>query len=353
TWRERLRSRAGWADAAGYTVSDLTMLRRELLIGYLVAGFIAVAVPAEVFTTVFLSGHGLLTDVENVVLGPLIAFVSFVCSVGNVPLAAALYDNGISFGGTVAFVFADLLALPLVAIYAKFYGRPLATRMFFVFWAVMSTAGLLTDLLFRGGGIAFPHRKHEIAMTHFSWNYTTFLNLAFLVVAAVVYWLYRQRDTAGGAYAKDPVCGMQVERAHPGAIRQHEGHTVYFCADRCAERFEKDPGRFDAPVGEPTGALDPVCGMTVDPATAAARTTYAGTEQVFCATGCRDRFVADPLSFLTEARDPVCGMTVEVAHPGARATVDGTEYVFCCQGCADRLAADPAAHLGTAELSRT
>ena len=212
--RERLRSRQGRTDAAGYAVSDLMMLRRELVIGYGVAGLIAVAVPATVFTTVFLPGHGLFTDLENAVVGPLIAFVSFVCSIGNVPLAAALYDNGISFGGTVAFVFADLLALPLVVIYGKFYGRRLAVRMFFVFWLVMSTAGLLTDLLFRCVGIAFPGRRHEIAMTSFRWNYTTFLNLACLVVAAGVYWLYRQRDT-GGAYAQDPVCGMQVERANP------------------------------------------------------------------------------------------------------------------------------------------
>ena len=119
-FRERLRSRAGWADAASYTISDLTMLRRELVIGYLVAGFIAMAVPASVFSAVFLSGHGVLTDVENVVVGPFIAFISFVCSIGNVPLAAALYQGGISFGGTVAFIFADLIAVPLIVIYGKF-----------------------------------------------------------------------------------------------------------------------------------------------------------------------------------------------------------------------------------------
>ena len=292
--RQRIRSGSGWADAAGYTVSDLTMLRRELVIGYVVAGFIAVAVPASVFDAVFVPGHGLLSDLANVVVGPLIAFVSFVCSIGNVPLAAALYEGGISFGGTVAFVFADLIALPLVVIYGKFYGRRLAVRLFFSFWAVMSTAGLLTDLLFRAVQIPFPKRKAEIAMTHFSWNYTTFLNLAFLVVAAVVYWLYRHRDQlgGGGAYAKDPVCGMQVEKSNPGAVSHLGGHMTYFCSDRCKERYERDPSRFDeaAPV---EGAIAPVCGMSVDP-----------------------------------------------AHPGARATVDGVDHVFCCQGCADRFVAE-------------
>ena len=250
-FRQRLRSKASWADAAGYTVSDLMMLRRELVIGYVVAGFIAVAVPASVFSTVFMPGHGWATDVENAVVGPLIAFASFVCSIGNVPLAAALYEGGISFGGTVAFVFADLLALPLVLIYAKLYGRRLALRLFLSFWLVMSTAGLLTDLLFRGLGIGFPGRKAEIAPSHFSWDYTTFLNIAFLCVAAVVYWLYRQQG-ASEAYAKDPVCGMQVEKANPGAV----SGDVYFCSDRCKSKYDKDPSRYDAsPEPMETGGL--------------------------------------------------------------------------------------------------
>ena len=242
-WRERIRTRKGWADAAGYTVSDVTMLRRELVIGYVVAGLLAVAVPTGFYEALFVPGHGALTEIENVVLGPFIAFISFVCSIGNVPLAAALYGGGISFGGTIAFVFADLVALPLVLIYKKLYGGKLALRLVLAFWAVMSTAGLVTDLLFRAVGIDAPTRKSEIAPSHFAWNYTSFLNLVAIAVSGVVVWLARQRDT-GGSYAQDPVCGMQVEKAHPGATLEHEGSTVYFCAPRCAERFAKDPGRY-------------------------------------------------------------------------------------------------------------
>ncbi len=351
--RVRLRSRAGWADAASYTVSDLTMLRRELVVGYLVAGFLAVAVPASIWSTVFLSGHGLLTDLENVVVGPFIAFISFVCSVGNVPLAAALYSGGISFGGTVAFIFADLIALPLVLIYGKFYGRRLAVRLFLAFWAVMSVAGLLVDVLFRVVGIGFPERRTEIVMTQFSWNYTTFLNIAAVALGVVVYRLYRQREALGGGsgYAKDPVCGMQVERAQAPAVTEHDAATVYFCSDRCHARFVKDPTRYAvaggaAPEAESDGTVvDPVCGMSVDPQSAAGHASYAGQDHAFCSTGCRDVFVADPLAHLEEARDPVCGMTVEVAHPGATAQVDGTRYVFCMPGCAERFTADPAAFL--------
>ncbi len=259
-FRQRLRSPGGWADAASYTVSDLTMLRRELVIGYLVAGALAVAVPETVYSHVFLSGHGLLTDVENVVVGPFIAFISFVCSIGNVPLAAALYKGGISFGGTVAFIFADLIALPLVVIYGKFYGRRLALRLFLCFWAVMSAAGLIVDLLFRAVRISFPARPAEIAPTGFSWNYTTFLNLVFLVLAAAVYWTYRHREQLGGgsSYAKDPVCGMQVERGNAPAQRAYDGQPVSFCSDRCAERFDRDPARFAArtDAAGATGATD-------------------------------------------------------------------------------------------------
>ena len=107
-WRVRLRSKAGWADAATYTISDISMLRNELVIGYLVAGALSVLVPAHAWNALFWHGHGIWTAVENVIVGPLIAIVSFVCSIGNVPLAAALWSGGISFGGVISFIFADL-----------------------------------------------------------------------------------------------------------------------------------------------------------------------------------------------------------------------------------------------------
>ena len=96
---KRIRSLAGWSDAAGYTISDLTMLRKELLIGSLAAGFATVLVPTWVWQSLFLTGHGVTSSVENVALGPLLAILAFVCSIGNVPLAAALWVGGISFGG--------------------------------------------------------------------------------------------------------------------------------------------------------------------------------------------------------------------------------------------------------------
>lgn len=244
--RERLKSRTGWVAAASYAISDLKMLRKELVIGYLVAGVLAIAVPASIYSVVFFHGHGFWTDLENVIVGPFIAFISFVCSIGNVPLAAALFQGGFSFGGTVAFIFADLITLPLVPIYAKFYGWRLTLRLFFAFWAVMSAAGLAVDYLFRLIRIPAPARPVQIAPERFEWNYTTWLNIVFVVIGLVVYLVYRNRGKLipQSPYATDLVCGMQVERANPGATTVLDGRTYYFCCDQCRDRFTANPTKF-------------------------------------------------------------------------------------------------------------
>jgi len=242
-WSVRLRSKGGWADSATYTMSDLTMLRRELVIGYVVAGFLAALVPSSVWQAVFISGHGFWTSLENVIVGPFIAIISFVCSIGNVPLAAALWKGGISFGGVISFIFADLIAFPLLMIYRRYYGTRLMLRMLGVFWALMSTAGLITEGIFRAAGLVPTVRPTMIAPAHFSWNYTTYLNIVFLALFGVLYWTYRHREQLGGGlgYVRDPVCGMQVETAHAPASLVHAGERFYFCSDHCAERFSTEP----------------------------------------------------------------------------------------------------------------
>jgi len=235
----RLRQPARWADAAGYTISDLTMLRREIVIGFVAAGFAAAAVPASFWSAVFLHGHGALTVIENAIVGPFVAIISFVCSVGNVPLAAALWQDGISFGGVVAFVFADLISLPLLFIYRKLYGGRLTLRLLGVFWLVMSAAGLLTELIANAAGLVPATRPTIVAPEHLSWNYTTFLNIVFVAVMAGIRWLHRSKERFGGGVgvARDPVCGMQVDMANPGAVLREDGHTTYFCSGHCRDRF--------------------------------------------------------------------------------------------------------------------
>ena len=307
-WAEKLTSKAAWSDAASYTMADLIMLRREMLIGYVVAGFLAVLVPTHVWNDVFLRGHGAWTTLENALVGPIIAFVSFVCSIGNVPLAAALWKGGISFGGVISFVFADLIAAPLVLIYRKYYGGRLTLRLVLLFWAVMAGAGVIVEGIFSGLDLVPHHRRTRIVSTAFHWNYTTFLNIAFLGLFALLYWLYRNRERFGGGsgYAFDPVCGMQVRTADAPAHRMQEGATVYFCSDRCAERFDANPSRHTRSGLRPEGmqepatpgppavaAIDPVCGMTVDRASAPAHRRRGGTDYWFCSPGCAESFEAD------------------------------------------------------------
>lgn len=371
-WRKRIRSRAGWSDAAGYTMSDLTMLRKELVIGFTIAGFLTVLVPTHIWSDVFIKGHGFWTSLENAVVGPFVAVISFVCSVGNVPLAAALWKGGISFGGVVAFVFADLITLPLLLIYRKQYGGRMALRMLAVFWAVMSAAGLATEYLFRALGWLPTSKPGQVVGDSLQWNYTTVLDIVALAAFGFLYWLYRNRERFGGGagYAKDPVCGMQVETAHAPASTLHDGERIYFCSEHCAHRFADSPDRYlsqTAAAGNEhdaadhgRGAVDPVCGMTVDPAHAAASAEHDGRAVYFCSTGCRDAFVAEPQRYAAavgdeedfrsggvdlDTLDPVCGMTVDPAHAADRVAHRGRTVSFCAAGCADAFRADPDRYL--------
>jgi uncharacterized membrane protein YraQ (UPF0718 family)/YHS domain-containing protein len=252
-WRVRLKSAVGWADAASYALADAKMLRKEMAAGYAIAGFLAVLVPTRVWRGVFLTGHGFATSVENVLIGPLIAIVSFVCSIGNVPLAAALWQGGISFGGVVSFIFADLITLPLLLIYRRYYGGRLTLRLLALFWSVMSAAGLVVQYLFDVAGLVPAKRPVQIVDSAFHWNATSFLNIVFLGVFGLLWWLARNQERLGGGvgYAIDPVCGMQVQTRSAPARASYGGETFYFCADRCRARFEREPARYTERPGGP------------------------------------------------------------------------------------------------------
>jgi uncharacterized protein len=235
------RVQGRWISAATYAVADLKMLRRELFIGYAVAGVLTVMVPVHVWSAVLLRGHGPWTLLENVTVAPLIAVVSFVCSIGNVPIAAALWHGGIAFAGVIAFLFADLITIPLLLIYRRFYGTRTMIRMLVLFWAAIAVASLVTQGLCSIAGIEPTRRATIVAPLSFSWNFTTYLDAASLVLLVLLYLPYRSSRRRGSAQraSLDPVCGMFVETATAPASMQSAGRTYSFCSQRCHLRFEQ------------------------------------------------------------------------------------------------------------------
>jgi uncharacterized membrane protein YraQ (UPF0718 family)/YHS domain-containing protein len=239
TFVQKIRSLRGWSDAAGYTIGDFTMLRVELVVGFIVAGLASMMVPISFWRALFISGHGFWSALENAIIGPFLAFISFVCSIGNVPLAAALWKGGATFGGVIAFIFADLLALPLVLIYRKYYGTKLAVRLSLIFWLVMSTSGLITEGLFQLFSLIPRHSGKLTTIKHFGMNATSILNIIAAVVLLMVYWLHRNSDRFGInlEFSKDPVCGMQVRISDAPASYEYAGKMYYFCMLGCMETF--------------------------------------------------------------------------------------------------------------------
>ena len=237
---EAAKPKSTWHDAAGFTVGDLTMVRFELVIGFIVAGLADTLIPISWWHHLFLSGHGIYSTIENVILGPFIAIISFVCSVGNVPLSAALWNSGISFGGTISFIFADLITLPLVLIYRKFYGIKLTLKLVAAFWFTMSLSGFITEKLFSGLGLLPAHHGLVPHASKIGNNLTTWLDLFALLTAGVIGWLYLTRKVdESSQYAKDPICGMQIEKATAAGVFEHEGTIYYFCSPGCLETFKK------------------------------------------------------------------------------------------------------------------
>ncbi len=226
-------------DAAGFTMGDLMMLRFELVGGFLVAGFFDKLIPVSIWNAFFIAKGGAVAAIENALIGPVISAFSFVCSVGNIPLAAALWNKGISFGGTISFIFADLLTIPLILIYKKFFGAKITVRLVLVFWFVMSLSGLITQALFNALG-ATPMRMSMGQMqSHFANNANTWLNAVALLVLIAVYVTYKvgQRRPASESFAKDPICGMQVAVSTASAVLELGDETYYFCCDGCKQKF--------------------------------------------------------------------------------------------------------------------
>jgi len=233
--RKRMTSAAAWSDVAHNFRGDWQMLYREIGLGLLISGFVAQIDP-NVFHSIFLSSSpALVRTVWGAVIGPVIAMLTFVCSVGNIPLAAVLWSGGISFAGVVAFIFGDLVILPIVAIYRKYYGGAFTVRLVALLLVAMVVAALIVQALFGGLGLipsgTRPSHSQIFSAVHV--NYKLVLNALGLLLFGGLFGLTVRRG------AVDPVCGMMVDRHRAQRLSQG-GHTYFFCSDGCRNTFELD-----------------------------------------------------------------------------------------------------------------
>jgi uncharacterized protein len=259
SWRQRLTSARGWSDVAHNFRGDWQMLYKEIALGFLLAGFIA-QFGNGFFEHLFIrNAPAPLPTIENVIVGPIIAVLSFVCSVGNVPLAAVLWSGGISFAGVLAFLFADLIVIPILLIYRKYYGTTYTVRITALMFVTMVIAALIVNGLFSALGLVptgpRPTRADIFSQVHV--DYKLALNLLGLAIFAGLFWLTFRRG------ATDPVCGMKVDR-DKALTTEFAGQTYHFCTRGCQQAFQANPhtyGQGTAPATHEHAAHTP----TTDP----------------------------------------------------------------------------------------
>jgi len=211
---QRMTSDRGLTAISHYFVMDWAAVWMDIIGGLLIAGALAAWLPNTFWQSFFLAGHPVLATLWGPVVGPLVAVISFVCSVGNIPMAAVLWNGGISFGGVVAFIFADLIVLPILNIYRKYYGLKMAGFLFATFYGAMAIAALMVDLIFGGFGLIPSERRARVVEASITWNYTTWLNLAFLILAGFLVW--RFLNTGGLAMLR-----MMNRPANHGGAHHH------------------------------------------------------------------------------------------------------------------------------------
>jgi uncharacterized protein len=187
---QRITSDEGRTAISHYFVMDWASIWMDIVGGLLIAGALAAWVPQEFWQGFFLTDHPLLAKLWGPLIGPLVAVVAFVCSVGNIPLAAVLWNNGISFGGVIAFIFADLIVLPILDIYRKYYGLRMTGFLTATFYVAMAAAAFIVEAAFGALGLIPEERKAQVVEAAITWNYTTWLNIIFLILAALLVWRF-------------------------------------------------------------------------------------------------------------------------------------------------------------------
>jgi uncharacterized protein len=192
-----------WTSVASAFAMDVSMLWKELIAGFLIAGFLSALVPETWWRTLFLSGGpDWLRLIENAIVGPIIAIASFVCSIGNIPLASILWSSGISFGGVISFIYADLIVIPLILIYGKYYGLKAASYIVTVLFVSMVLAGIIVDLVFSALHLIPSSARPANPVSHamIAWNYTSWLDLVALVVGGCLLFLHLRDRSSHSIY---------------------------------------------------------------------------------------------------------------------------------------------------------
>jgi uncharacterized membrane protein YraQ (UPF0718 family) len=216
----RIVSPKGLTSVSHYFFMNVYGLWWDLLLGFLIAGAIGAWVPATVWSHLFLTGPGFLPALISALLGPLVALLSYVCSVGNVPLAAVLWRNGIGFGGAIAFIFGDLIIIPILNIYRKYYGPRVAVYLFTVSYATMVVAGLAVGALFTAAGLVPGNRTVSAFSADISWDSTTYLNIVVLAMIALL--LMRFLRTGGVGMLRMMDMPAEHMAHHHGSTAPHE-----------------------------------------------------------------------------------------------------------------------------------
>ncbi|MDS0284409.1 permease [Haloarcula onubensis] len=242
-WRDELLSWGGWYKIGNQYRKEWSMIWKDVIAGFLISGFVIVFVPQWVWNTLFLQGDGLLFSAENALMGVAIAVISFVGSIGNVPFAVALWGGGVSFAGVIAFVYADLITIPVLNVYRKYYGWKVMAYILGVFFVTMAFSGFLMELLFDALDIVPNLAGAQTAsdQTYFKLDYTFYLNLIAFALSGFLLYVYRRGLGAPGEY-RDPVCGMRTDEDSPSV--SYDGETYYFCSNACKRSFEKHPSEF-------------------------------------------------------------------------------------------------------------
>ena len=214
---QRLASPGGYTAVSQIFVMEWAAVIRDVVGGLLIAGAVGAWVPDSFWRHLFLASHPLAARLWGPLIGPVISLLSFVCSIGNVPLAGVLWNGGISFGGVTAFIFADLIIIPILIIYRKYYGTKIMLTILGIFYAAMVIAGYAIEFLFGGLGLIPRTRTAKVTEQALQWNYTTVLNIIFLLVAAAL--LVRFFRTGGPQMLK-------MMGGSPDAQQHHDQHST-------------------------------------------------------------------------------------------------------------------------------